>query len=379
MDDPIHVIDPEGDAIICLRRPSRPFAPWDYNGDRGAGSSTEAVRSGGSNTGESAGGGNLSGSRPRKKIKKENPESENLVDEVHPVGSSHGQSGRDPGPQTSRDAERVEENCHRFQVSAKQLKVLSPVFKEALSGVRRLPSSGVGVEITTGPFYLESFSLLMTIFHCQPQNFPQRVSLEVLAQLAVMADHYRCEAWIQFFADRWIRHMEPGFPTTYCRDAMLWVWVSGFFKLPAEFEKSTALVVDESDRLVTNLGLPIPAAVIDQINRTRSESISGMIREMNSRRDYFLTGARGCCFECSSIMFGALTKNMHAIKLYPTQPGYPYTGMSRNELTRKVRSFAVPLCLFKSRSSRVCDMKPFPKIIEKAGIVKEIHLDIWER
>ncbi|PKY05155.1 hypothetical protein P168DRAFT_234322 [Aspergillus campestris IBT 28561] len=353
-DEPIHVIDPEGEVIIYLRRPDRPFAPWDYNGNRGAGSPTEVLTS---------------------SPAVENTESNNSVDEVYSIDSSRGQVGRDSGPQTVRAAKHVEKRCHRIQVSAKQLKLLSPVFKEALSC---LLASGVGVEITTGPFDLEPFLLLMKIFHCQPQNFPQRVSLEVLAQLAVMADHYQCRAWIQFFADRWIRDMDPGFPTAYCRDAMLWVWVSWFFKLPAEFEKSTALVVDQSDRLVTRLGLPIPAVVIDLINRTRSLAIYRMIEQMNLRRDYFLTGARGCSYECSSIMLGALTRNMHAIDLYPEQPGDPYTGMSRNKLIEKVRSFTVSRYCSTSRVQHKCGMKPFPEIIKKAGAVKGIDLDMFK-
>jgi hypothetical protein len=118
------------------------------------------------------------------------------------------------------------------------------------------------VEITVCGWDLEAFMILMDIFHCQPQNLPREVSLELLAKIGILADYYECHALVRYFVDRWINTLKEKFPETYSRDSMLWLWVSWVFALPTEFEKSTAMAISQSSGLITNLGLPIPGKAI---------------------------------------------------------------------------------------------------------------------
>ena len=119
----------------------------------------------------------------------------------------------------------MEDDCFRIQASAKHLILSSSVFKKTLTGEWKegfhLLRKG-SVEITTS-WDLDAFLILMRILHCQPQDLLQQISLELLAKVAVLADYYKCQAVVQFFADKWIHVLEESFPSTYSRDLMLWV------------------------------------------------------------------------------------------------------------------------------------------------------------
>ncbi|EDP50765.1 conserved hypothetical protein [Aspergillus fumigatus A1163] len=237
-------------------------------------------------------------------------------------------------------------DCFRIQVSAKHLTLASPIFKETLSGRwkegLRLLKEG-SVEIPIRNWDLEAFLILMDILHCQTQNLPREICLELLAKIAVLADCYQCQTLVRFFAEIWIGHLRrKTFPTIYSRDSMLWVWVSWNFGQLFEFEKSTSIAISQSNGLITSLDLPIPAKVIDEMNRRRNDAISAVLSSLAEQRNAFLDGSRGCCFECSSIMLGALTKHMHSSGLLSPEPAAPFPGLSYCQLVETVRGFRSP-------------------------------------
>lgn len=49
-----------------------------------------------------------------------------------------------------------------------------------------------------------------------------------------------------------------------------------------------------------------------------------------------------CSFECSSILIGALTKQMHSNRLLDPKPSNPYLGYSVARTTATIRNFASP-------------------------------------
>ncbi|KAF4200230.1 hypothetical protein CNMCM8927_003677 [Aspergillus lentulus] len=182
-------------------------------------------------------------------------------------------------------------DCFRIQVSAKHLALVSPIFKETLSGRwkegLRLLKEG-SVEIPIRDWDLEAFLILMDIFHCQAQNLPREICLELLAKIAVLADCYQCQPLVRFFAEIWIGHLRRKiFSTIYSRDSMLWVWVSWNFGQLFEFEKSTSIAISQSKGLITSLDLPIPAKVIDEMNRRRNDAISAVLSLLAEQRDAF--------------------------------------------------------------------------------------------
>lgn len=152
----------------------------------------------------------------------------------------------------------------------------------------------------------------MDIFHCQAQNLPREICLELLAKIAVLADCYQCQTLVRFFAEIWIGHLRRKiFPTIYSRDSMLWVWVSWNFRQFFEFEKSTSIAISQSNGLITGLELPIPAKVIGkcqapyprepiitasvyEMNRHRIDAISAVFSSLAEQQDTFLDESRGC-------------------------------------------------------------------------------------
>jgi hypothetical protein len=259
--------------------------------------------------------------------------------------------------------EHMRGDCFRIQVSAKHLTLASPIFKETLSGRWKeglcLLKEG-SVEIPIRDWDLEAFLILMDIFHCQALNLPREICLELLAKVAVLADCYQSQTLVRFFAEIWIGHLRRKiFPTIYSRDSMLWVWVSWNFRQFFEFEKSTSIAISQSNGLITSLDLPIPAKVIgkcqvpyprepiitasvDEMNRRRIDAISAILSSLTEQRDSFLDGSRGCCFECSSIMLGALTKHMHSSGLLFPEPAAPFPGLSYCQLLETVCGFRSP-------------------------------------
>lgn len=78
------------------------------------------------------------------------------------------------------------------------------------------------------------------------------------------------------------------------------------------------------------------------MNLRRQEAIENVICQLYEKQDAFLYGTRGCCFECSSIMYGALSKNMQSTGLLSPKPITPFLRMSYNQLVQKVSSFKSP-------------------------------------
>lgn len=78
------------------------------------------------------------------------------------------------------------------------------------------------------------------------------------------------------------------------------------------------------------------------MNLRRQKAIENIICQVYEKREAFLNGTRGCGFECSSIMYGALSKHMQSIGLLSPKPMTPFLGMNYNQLVQQVLSFKSP-------------------------------------
>ena len=76
-----------------------------------------------------------------------------------------------------------------------------------------------------------------------------RAYCELLAKVAVLADHYKYQTVVHFFADKWIDFSKESVPTVYSRDLVLWIWVSWAFRLDLQFESVTSIAVTQSNIL----------------------------------------------------------------------------------------------------------------------------------
>lgn len=145
----------------------------------------------------------------------------------------------------------------------------SPVFKKLLSGgwkenVTFLQKGSV--EITAEGWDTEALLIMLRAMHCQHHSIPRTVTLEMLAKVAVLVDYYKCKEAVGIFTDIWITALKGTIPNAYSRELILWLWISCFSGLSAEFRKITSTAMSRSNGLIDSLGLPIPDKIIGKAN-----------------------------------------------------------------------------------------------------------------
>lgn len=161
--------------------------------------------------------------------------------------------------------EPLEEEGIHFHVCSGNLMSASPWFNRVLKRDGWMESNRNEEDrrfrISAEDWDEEAFLILMNIFHLRNRDVPRTVSLEMLAKIAVLVDYYDCGEAIELYTDMWIIDLRANvkIPTTYCRELMLWIWVSWVFRLSGEFELSTIVAIKQSTESIRNLALPIPS------------------------------------------------------------------------------------------------------------------------
>jgi hypothetical protein len=145
----------------------------------------------------------------------------------------------------------------------------SPVFKSMLTGswkesVIFSELQKGSIEITAESWDIDCFLILLRIIHCQ-NHIPRKLSLEMLAKVAVIADYYKCKEAVRFFSDTWIEALEDTYREEYSRNLILRLWIAWFFQLSSQFKKVTSTAMSHNGGFISNLGLPIPNRVIGKL------------------------------------------------------------------------------------------------------------------
>jgi hypothetical protein len=183
-----------------------------------------------------------------------------------------------------------EEEGIRFQVCAGNLMSASPWFNRVLKKDGWMESSSNPEDrwfhISAQDWDEEAFVILMNVFHLRNHNVPRAITLEMLAKFAVLADYYECSESVDLFVNIWVADLraKTPIPTTYCRDLILWMWISWTFKLSDLFKEATAVVIQQSAEPVRNLGLPIPAWITGMYVLTMSVDVA-YIKQMRLTSD----------------------------------------------------------------------------------------------
>lgn len=103
---------------------------------------------------------------------------------------------------------------------------------------------------------------MLRAIHGQFYHIPRKLTVEMLAKVAVIADYYECKGALYIVTDIWINNLEESIPTTFSRDLILWLWIAWFFQLPSQFKQSTSIAMSRSNNRIDSLGLPISNNVI---------------------------------------------------------------------------------------------------------------------
>lgn len=391
MDPPTHIIDPDGEVIIVLRNSDSHFAEPAEDMFVNGVSHTDDIQGPPEEidpepieqsyralpTEESVPESFTEEPAPEEPAPEEPVPEESVPEEPVPEEPVPKDPGLEEGvveehaEQTEEQAESdLEETCFRIQVSAKHLILASSVFKKILTGGWKESVTFLkerSVEITAEGWDIEALLILLRAIHGQQYHIPRRLTLEMLAKIAVLVDYYDCKEAVYIWTIIWIEALGEKIPVKYCRDLFLWLWVSWAFQLHAQFEEATSTILSWGDGWISSLGLPIPAEVIgkngpnlncrvsdsitEAINKQRQGNIDSLIGLLHDRKGELLTGLRGCCFECSSIMCGALMREMHKVDLLSPRPTAPFLGWSYRGLVQKILSFRNPEWILDTYSS----------------------------
>ncbi|KAL3472861.1 hypothetical protein BJX99DRAFT_261927 [Aspergillus californicus] len=264
-----------------------------------------------------------------------------------------------------KPAEEASGKIFCIQVSAKHLTLASPVFKQNLNGGWKEKGS---VEIFAEGWDIDAFLVLLRVIHCQNSQLPQTLSLEMLANVAIIADHYKCKDAIGILKDIWIKGLPEPDTTPLSRNLMQWLWVAFFYELPDQFKQTTSTAMSSSEGCIDSLGFPFPGQLIENMNIHREQAIEKVFILLHKTQNAFLNNDRECDFEYSSLMYGALTKELHKANLL-TRPVAPFSGLAYEQLMQKVSSLKSPIWMAVSSGSwasnfgqPICDSSSFAKI-----------------
>ncbi|KAI9371074.1 hypothetical protein BJX61DRAFT_544043 [Aspergillus egyptiacus] len=297
--DPDYIIDNQGELIIAILNPNAPFAVW------------------------------------------ENADCSPVTENNSPQSPAASEV-TDTAMKNPKADERGEPKTVRIRASAKHLSHASPVFKALLKD--KIVNPAGPIELTVHDWDVKCFLLFLRILHGQSHKIPQWVTVEQLAKVTVMADHYDCEKVVRSTASRYIEFLEYTMPITYSRETILWIWLGFFFRLSRVFESCTSIAMEDAPGLISSLGLPIPDKIIDLMNKLRINGISKVLETLYQQHDFYLQDETACPSECKDIMLGALARQLHARKLLFPRPVPPYVGHKYGSL-RKVKLFRSPLLL----------------------------------
>lgn len=233
MEHPTHIIDADGEVMIILNNANALLAPEAFVADKKLNEVVVETDNDESITSE---------------ISESNSNDENV----------HDNDNNDNDSKPPRFC---------IQVSAKHLTSASPVFKKLLTGSWKESVTFLqkgSVEVTARSWDIEAFLILFRIMHCQFNQVPRKLAVEMLAKVAVVADYYECKDVIKFFADIWIE--DKSLPSIYCRELILWLWISWAFRYDRKFRVITATAMLYGDGVINSLGLPIPDRVIGKLD-----------------------------------------------------------------------------------------------------------------
>ncbi|KAJ5949999.1 hypothetical protein N7454_001583 [Penicillium verhagenii] len=205
-----------------------------------------------------------------------------------------------------------------FQASTEHLTSASPVFQRMLTGPWKESSAlsqRGSLEVIAKEWDSHAFLIVLRLMHGQHHEVPRKLDLEMLAKVAVVADYYDCKQALNLVTGMWISKLEK-VPETYCRDLILWVWISWFFQLPFEFQKATSATISMSEDTIDGLDLPIPGVLIisndilGMMNRDRLKLIGNMITLIDDTGKNLLRDGKGHSFKCRSMISRAISKQM---------------------------------------------------------------------
>ncbi|KAF2026285.1 hypothetical protein EK21DRAFT_103357 [Setomelanomma holmii] len=260
-----------------------------------------------------------------------------------------------------------------YRVSSRHLMLASPVFMCALEKdgwSESVPHQDDGLfHITADDWDPQALLVLLLVLHSRNRKVKRTVSLNRLAKLATLVDYYDCVEACGLFTCVWLNNLEKTTkaPTTYCRDLILWIWISWVFKENEAFKRSTKTAIEVTNETLQTLDLPIPSRsaryfanhTLCDIDCRRYQVIESVVSQLHDLLDTYRSSKYECpdgtnnSFQCGAIMLGALTKQLDGMALLSPRLEVPFPGLSFAALCTKAKSMKSPA--WSARVSKIVD------------------------
>ncbi|KAL7783156.1 hypothetical protein V8C43DRAFT_326405 [Trichoderma afarasin] len=170
----------------------------------------------------------------------------------------------------------------------------------------------------------KALEMVMNIIHGKTASIPEKISLETLANISVIVDHFQCHQTVKPFADQWIAGLKEPYPTCYGGNLVHRLYISWVFLDSFDFAAFTKIVIRESRGSMHTLGLPIPKSKLSEPSRLCSSNYPS----------HTTVG-------CATLLPDALVEGMKDIGL-TSPPKAPFNGYSIVALQKALRGFQQP-------------------------------------
>lgn len=167
------------------------------------------------------------------------------------------------GKADSNEVRRV-----RLRASSKHLTLASPVFRRMFTGdwrESRNLAAGERAEIKGENWVVEQVDamlILMNIIHGHGRKVPRDITLDTLAEIAVLVDYYECYEAVDVMTEIWIDKLLKSMPSTYGKDIISWIFISWVFQRPSSFTSATSIAATQSQQRIDPGDLPIPQRIL---------------------------------------------------------------------------------------------------------------------
>jgi hypothetical protein len=265
------IIDPTGDALITLENPRTIFALWTE--PLGAAGDSEDISTGDTSEGISYEDEDDGEELPNwmkwdeTDVEHDEEEQPKQQDESSVLSTSEAKSQKSSLHPTIIDSiEPAVPLAVVYQVSSAHLITASPKFKSELQSLIHNQKDDNGhYRLDCSNWDPEAFEIFLNTLHTRYRRVTKQLSLEMLAKVAVMIEHYQCWEAFELISQTWIKHVRMchPMPSTYSRDLMLWMQVAWVFKLPKEFTRTTTIALHQStESSIPEMGLGIPPSIL---------------------------------------------------------------------------------------------------------------------
>ncbi|KAF9893542.1 hypothetical protein FE257_010854 [Aspergillus nanangensis] len=280
---------------------------------------------------------------------------------------------------------------YRIQASSKHLTLASAYFKSILDSKwaegRSLQDKGT-TEINASDFDLEAFIIVMNAVHGRQNKVPRVISVDIFSKIATVVDYYMCHNVVDMCKEVWLHHLKKDLETSIIWDSpnysinhlTIWVWISWVFGLDEEFRCATHNIAKRHSGIFAPPDIPIPGVVIETINNYTWACADGLRTSLDKLLQDLRDGKHGCGFDCQSILYGALSLEIHRNSLSVIWGNDCRPQVSFESLLRQIESFKSPgrcqSCRYGYHSTEHCGLKHYidSEVLKAAPIIRGLEL-----